>query len=129
MDELNLAFKKLKSHYRAVNPIKLDPEALYYKLEIEKKTLSPMAENLLDKVIDHCEEINEMTAIDLDIFEKFIQNYKDQYVFVGQLDQLYQTLDKSSRLLLIGYLAEELSIEVNEQTQQAEPAWSLFYFL
>ena len=120
MDELNKAFKRLKTHYKAVNPIKIDPDELVYKLELETKVLSPMVKNLVDKVIDICDEVQDMKGIGIEELEAFIQAEKGRYAFVGQLAKLYENLDNATKTLVVEYLADELSIEVMDRDQEEE---------
>ncbi len=118
MDELNTAFKKLKDRYKAVSPIKLDAEVLQYRLELEKKTLSPMVKNLIDKIIDLCDEIRELNHLDLEVFSEFIEEYKGQYVFLNQLDQMYKNLDATVKTQILEYISDELSLEHSENDRE-----------
>ncbi len=121
MDELNKAYRKLKAHYKAVNPISIDPETLLYKMDLDTKNLSPMVQNLVEKIVDLCDELEDIDSISVSQFSSFIQQYKDRYVFLNQLESLYSKMDEGSKMMVVEFIAEELSIEIScDETEKEE---------
>ena len=116
IDELNKTYRRLKDHYKAVDPIAMDQETLLYKVQLDKKPLSPVLVNLADKAIDMCDELHDLQGLNMLSFAKFIHLYKNKYIVLDQLNSYYLNMDNSSKMQLIEYIGNEISFDVLEGT-------------
>ena len=98
IDELNKTYRRLKDHYKAVDPIAMDQETLLYKVQLDKKPLSPVLVNLADKAIDMCDELHDLQGLNMLSFAKFIHLYKNKYIVLDQLNSYYLNMDNSSKI-------------------------------
>ena len=74
IDELNQLYRQLKNSYQAMDTIKINPEGLQYTLKLEKKSLNPVIKNLLDKILDWCDdELSEFVSFTPENLDQFLR--------------------------------------------------------
>lgn len=109
MDELNGIYRKLKKHYKAADNIKLDSELLTYRLDLVQKEVKPEVRNLLEKIIDYCDELQDDPVNDIRSFSQFLDNYESRYPNVKQLNSIWATLSQPDKLLAVDFLTQGAS--------------------
>jgi hypothetical protein len=106
MDELNSIYRKLKRHYRAAENIKIDNDLLIYRLDLEKKELNPQIKNLVDKIVDYCDELEDIDSLSKSSFCNFLKEFHGYYPMVRQLHDLWPTLAEQDKGLIVEYISE-----------------------
>ncbi|MFY0686283.1 MAG: hypothetical protein JXQ90_03910 [Cyclobacteriaceae bacterium] len=118
MDELNSAYKKLKAHYKAVDAIKLDTDLCTYKLELTKKELPAAVKNLVDKMVDLCDELHDLPSLNKEVLNQLIEDCAPKYVFVRQLNDLWTGMRIGEKSQVVEYISEEADIDVLENSTE-----------
>ncbi|MBV6646896.1 MAG: hypothetical protein KI790_15675, partial [Cyclobacteriaceae bacterium] len=75
IDEINRIYRRLKEDYNAKEPVKLEEDSLKYRLDLELVKLNPIVQNLTDKVLELCDEIQNLPQVNIKTFQEFMDSH------------------------------------------------------
>lgn len=108
IDEINRIYRRLKEDYNAKEPVKLEEDSLKYRLDLELVKLNPIVQNLTDKVLELCDEIQNLPQVNIKTFQEFMDSHATRYIFVKQLKDAFVSLQQEEQELVIDYIHQHV---------------------
>ncbi len=112
MDELNVLYKRLKKYYKATEPIKLNDSGSCYQISFETVELNPFLRNLLDKLIDYCDKVENLKEVSITMLEDLFVEKENENPAVAQISKYWSGMSLNDREAAIDYIASKLHLQV-----------------
>jgi hypothetical protein len=112
MDELNVLYKRLKKYYKATDSIKLNENGSRYQISFETVELNPFLKNLLNKLIDYCDKVEQVKEVNIPMLEDLFAEKKNENPVVAQLSNYWIGMSMNDKETAIEYIADQLQLPV-----------------